>query len=466
MSKYTVKNENIPEKLESILSVYHNGKVIFSHKFGALIISYKLSLSGTFLVVNLADSQHDDAGKVFIFNLKDNQILFSGFIDIGYISEFDFLGENEDLYATNHFGSYEIKKNGEVVDIDKVYYDAVMAADTYSIEYIEPYLESNNFSEDAIKQVVHSLDRIIDSQFNQFHGISWAATALRRRGEYLEMLNENNEALSNYIDAIFLDPKIGVKRKLATLSKKLGVNLQDIKPSDRALRIKESCEQHREISSAKSRADWEYIQNGGIETVISSGININIKSQFKDETKEQYKNKAESSSYLNSANTPRSKFTDNGRKRSTAILLALLTGFVGGHKFYLGRPIQGVLCILLVFSGLSFLWAIIDVFRLIFMSNEKFNLNYNIVNNDSGLKKRSYIETIIKTCFVLFNIVMAVYLFSIYDRAGLIIGDWSQIPLLAIPFVKAQIDDTILKWIAGDIILGLFLFFIRKKKSN
>ena len=280
------------------------------------------------------------------------------------------------------------------------------------------------------------------------------------------MLNENNEALSNYIDAIFLDPKIGVKRKLATLSKKLGVNLQDIKPSDRALRIKESCEQHREISSAKSRADWEYIQNGGIETVISSGININIKSQFKDETKEQYKNKAESGSYLNSANTPRSKFTDNGRKRSTAILLALLTGFVGGHKFYLGRPIQGVLCILLVFSGLSFLWAIIDVFRLIFMSNEKFNLNYNTVNNDSGLKKRSYIETIIKTCFVLFNIVMAVYLFSIYDRAGLLIGDWSQIPLLAIPSVKAQIDDTILKWIAGDIILGLFLFFIRKKKSN
>lgn len=160
------------------------------------------------------------------------------------------------------------------------------------------------------------------------------------------------------------------------------------------------------------------------------------------------------------------EFVNNGRKRSTAILLALFTGFVGGHKFYLGRPIQGILCILLVFIGLSFLWAIIDVFRLIFMSNEKFNLNYNTVNNDSGLKKRSYIETIIVTCFVLFNIVMAVYLFSIYDRAGLIIGDWSQIPLLAIPFVKAQIDDTILKWIAGDIILGLFLFFIRKKKSN
>lgn len=467
MSDYTVEIKSFPEKLESLVSVYLGKKLIFSHKFGALILNHKLSLSGKFLVVSLANSRHEDSGKVFIFDVKDNQLLFSGFLEVGDVSEFFFLGENENLYATNCFGSYEIDKNGEVVDIEKVNYDAVMAADTYSIDFMDAYLEDNNSSKEAIRQVIHSLDRIIDSQFNQFHGVSWAAVALRKRGEYLEMLNEDDEAFLNYIDAIYLDPKIGVKRKLTTLSKKMGVNLQNFSPSTRALRIEESCKQNREIAMAKSEADWEAIRNGRTDRISSENLYVELRcSDLEQKIKWNKESELENNKNEWEYDTSSSSYSDfvhKGKQRITAIWLALLTGFVGGHKFYLGQIFQGILCILLLPTGISIIWSIIDAVRLGFMSNEKFFLNYNR-NPDGSLKKHSGFSTLIKLVFILFNIFMAFYLFSIYDRAGLILGDWHNIPLLAIPIVKAKIDDAIFMWVAGDIILGAFLFFTRSNK--
>ena len=284
MSKYSVEIQNFTEILESIVSVYLTNKLIFSYKFGALTHIYKLSSSGKYLVVATANSKHEDSGKVFIFDLEDKKLLFSGELKIGCISELFFLGDAEDLYATNHFGSYEVDKNGKVVELEKVHYDAIMGADTYSIDFIEPYLEDNGYSECAIRQVVYSLDRIIDDQFNQFHGVSWAATALRKRGEYLEMLGEKDEAFLNYVDAIYLNPKIGVKRKLTILSNKMGLNLEEFRPSMRALKIEESCRMHREISMAKSEASWESISNNDDVTVEFNDLLVQVKPSEKFES--------------------------------------------------------------------------------------------------------------------------------------------------------------------------------------
>ncbi|WP_044470449.1 hypothetical protein [Mannheimia massilioguelmaensis] len=222
MNNYYAEIQNFTDTLESVASIFLNKKIIFSYKFGALVHNYKLSLSSKYFVTCLANSKHEDSGKVFIFDVENNQLLFSGVLEIGTIKEFFFINEAEDLYVVNDFGSYEIDKNGEVVDLERVYYDAVMAAHNNSIYFMDSYLKDKNFSDISIRQVIHSLDRIIDNQFNQFHGIYWSALALRKRGEYLEMIGENEEAFLNYIDAIYLDPKVGVKRKLTTLGKKIG----------------------------------------------------------------------------------------------------------------------------------------------------------------------------------------------------------------------------------------------------
>lgn len=185
-------------------------------------------------------------------------------------------------------------------------------------------------------------------------------------------------------------------------------------------------------------------------------------------------------------------FLSINRNRTTAFWLALLTGFVGGHKFYLGKPIQGILAIFLSLSGLSIIWSIIDVIRLIFMSDEKFLINYNLprlakvgvdislIDRDSklwGLLVRNgsqvshdggktIIGKLLMSVFIIFNVCMVVYLFSIYDRAGLVVGSGGDIPLLVRAYINAKVNDAIFTWVSGDIILGIFLFLTRQKTNH
>ena len=77
--------------------------------------------------------------------------------------------------------------------------------------------------------------------------------------------------------------------------------------------------------------------------------------------------------------------------------------------------------------------------------------------------KRSFIGKAIKCIFIIFNLFMAIYLFSIYDRAGLVLGSSEDIPLLARSIVNAKINDAIFTWIAGAVILGLFVLLTRPK---
>lgn len=70
-------------------------------------------------------------------------------------------------------------------------------------------------------------------------------------------------------------------------------------------------------------------------------------------------------------------FFKKSKSRVKASWIAFFTGFLGGHKFYLGQYFQGAIALLLIPTGLSFLWWIIDVLRFGLMSDERFFLKYN-----------------------------------------------------------------------------------------
>ncbi len=65
------------------------------------------------------------------------------------------------------------------------------------------------------------------------------------------------------------------------------------------------------------------------------------------------------------------------RSRTTAILLALFLGGIGIHKFYLRRPIQGVLFLLFSWTFMPAIIALVDVLLLCFMSQVTFDRKYN-----------------------------------------------------------------------------------------
>jgi TM2 domain-containing membrane protein YozV len=65
------------------------------------------------------------------------------------------------------------------------------------------------------------------------------------------------------------------------------------------------------------------------------------------------------------------------RNKTTATLLALFLGGVGGHKFYLGKTREGVFFILLVWTLIPAFIAIYDMIVLLSMSQKTFDQKYN-----------------------------------------------------------------------------------------
>lgn len=70
------------------------------------------------------------------------------------------------------------------------------------------------------------------------------------------------------------------------------------------------------------------------------------------------------------ANAPKTK------SRGTAILIALFLGGIGGHRFYLDRTLSGILYLGLCWTLVPALLAVAEVFRLAFMSDQRFREKY------------------------------------------------------------------------------------------
>lgn len=65
------------------------------------------------------------------------------------------------------------------------------------------------------------------------------------------------------------------------------------------------------------------------------------------------------------------------RHRFIAIILAFFLGWIGGHKFYLGQWVQGVVAVLLCWSGLPFLFGIIEGIVMLAMTDAAFDAKFN-----------------------------------------------------------------------------------------
>lgn len=68
----------------------------------------------------------------------------------------------------------------------------------------------------------------------------------------------------------------------------------------------------------------------------------------------------------------------NAKKRSTACLLAVLTGWCGGHKFYLGETVAGWIYLFWFWTLVPFLLSLYEALILSQMTPVTFNMTYNL----------------------------------------------------------------------------------------
>lgn len=65
------------------------------------------------------------------------------------------------------------------------------------------------------------------------------------------------------------------------------------------------------------------------------------------------------------------------KNKTTAAVMAFLAGGIGGHKFYLGRPIQGLLYLGFSWTFIPAFVAVIEAILLLVMNEHDFNLKFN-----------------------------------------------------------------------------------------
>ena len=65
------------------------------------------------------------------------------------------------------------------------------------------------------------------------------------------------------------------------------------------------------------------------------------------------------------------------KNRSTAALLALVFGGIGVHRFYLNKPISGFFYLILFWTFIPAIIALIEFVVLLCMSDEEFDRRYN-----------------------------------------------------------------------------------------
>jgi TM2 domain-containing membrane protein YozV len=65
------------------------------------------------------------------------------------------------------------------------------------------------------------------------------------------------------------------------------------------------------------------------------------------------------------------------KDKNTAGILALLLGWIGGHKFYLDRPGQGILYLVFSWTFIPGLLGLLEGIRYLTMPLEEFNAKYN-----------------------------------------------------------------------------------------
>ncbi len=72
----------------------------------------------------------------------------------------------------------------------------------------------------------------------------------------------------------------------------------------------------------------------------------------------------------------------SGKEKPTATLLALLLGGLGIHRFYLGRPLSGLLYLLFCWTFIPLLLGWGEFVRLLFMNDVEFHHRYSAPDSE------------------------------------------------------------------------------------
>lgn len=213
---FAICDTHFGDKLASKLYVYRpEGESCFTYSFFASALNIGISENGKLIAVQLCNSKNDDSGKLYVFDVNKGQKISSFTPQSGWAQNYKF-SEAEGIiylcYKNNRQFRYSI--NGDFLDSES--YEKEKVEDASPTDLIIIVKEKiKNTPKESLSSLLLLLDKASKGNLSEFN--DYRALAFRLRGEIHDVLGNYEEAIAAYRQAIEINPKIGIKRRLQKL---------------------------------------------------------------------------------------------------------------------------------------------------------------------------------------------------------------------------------------------------------
>jgi hypothetical protein len=193
------------------------GQVLLKRKFTANLATSAISKTGKYAVCQTCNSETEDSGSLFLFDVQTGKQLFSASPKAGWTSDYHIDEERVEVVAhIRDVGAFRYDRNGVFIDAARFREQSLESKDPFAaLRAAEEYLSESSLTQDRGHQVVKALDRALNQ--TPAVDIKWQAEFLKWKGIAHEALKETTEALNAYEKALSINPKVGVKRRAAAL---------------------------------------------------------------------------------------------------------------------------------------------------------------------------------------------------------------------------------------------------------
>jgi hypothetical protein len=208
------------EGLQGVLYAFApTGQVLLKRKFTANLATSAISKTGKYAVCQTCNSETEDSGSLFLFDVQTGKQLFSASPKAGWTSDYDVDEESVEVVAhIRDVGAFRYDRNGVFIDAARFREQSLESKDPFAaLRAAEEYLSESSLTQERGRQIVKALDRALNQ--TPAVDIKWQAEFLKWKGRAHEALKETTNALNAYEKALSINPKVGVKRRAAALEK-------------------------------------------------------------------------------------------------------------------------------------------------------------------------------------------------------------------------------------------------------
>jgi tetratricopeptide (TPR) repeat protein len=196
-----------------------NGQSLLKRTFSANLMTNAVSKNGRYAVCQTANSPSEDGSSLFLFDLASTTQLFAAPPGAGWTMDYSIDESRVEVIAhIRELGSFRYAANGDFLDQNALE-EASLAKGDYStiIQTAAAILHRSDVLPGRLQEALLAVQRARRSGADGDPG--WKATALKVQGLTHEALGETAEAMTLYQRALDVNPKIGLKRRLAALQK-------------------------------------------------------------------------------------------------------------------------------------------------------------------------------------------------------------------------------------------------------